>query len=88
MLMQTLIQKLGKPRSFLVFATACLVGLLLGSMCVGLYFAGLQAAGRIGFWIIVICWTVAGISCISYFVGQLSGRYRDLQGKDWADLPW
>ena len=86
--MQTLIQKLGKPRSFLVFAAACLAGVLLGALCVGLYFAGLQTAGRVGFWVIVVSWAVAGFSGLSYFVGQFSGRYRDLQGKSWADLPW
>jgi hypothetical protein len=86
--MQTLIQKLGKPRSFLIFAAACVAGLLLGGLCVGLYFAGLQIAGRIGFWIIVICWAVAGLSCLSYLIGQFSGRYRNLQGKGWTELPW
>lgn len=86
--MQALIKKLGKPRSWLVFTGACLAGLLLGGICVGLYFAGLQAAQRIGFWIVVVCWAVAGFSCLSYFIGQFSGRYRDLQGKGWAALPW
>jgi len=86
--MQTLIKKLGKPRSFLVFTAACLVGLLLGGLCVGFYFAGLEVAKHIGFWVAIVCWAVAGFSCISYFAGQFSGRYRDLQGKAWTDLPW
>jgi len=86
--MQTLIRKLGKPRSWLVFSAACLTALLLGALCVGLYFAGWQAAQRLGFWIILICWVVAGVSCISYFVGQFYGRYRNLRGKGWAELPW
>ena len=86
--MQSLIPKLGKPRSFLVFAAACLAGLLIGGLCVGLYFVGLQAAERVGFWVIVVCWAIAAVSCLTYFVGQFSGRYRNLQGKSWAELPW
>jgi len=85
--MQTLIRKLGKPRSWLVFAAACLAGLLFGGLCIGLSFAGLQAAGRVGLWLIVCCWAVAGYACLSYFFGQFSGRYRDLKGKGWAELP-
>lgn len=86
--MQAFIKNLGKPRSWLVFAAACLAALLLGGLSVGLYFAGVHAAGRIGFWIVVSCWVVAVLSCMSYFVGQVSGRYRDLRGKGWAELPW
>jgi hypothetical protein len=86
--MQTFIQRLGKPRSFLVFSAACLTGLLLGGLCVVLYFMGLPLAQRVGFWIVVVCWAIAGFSCLSYFVGQFSGRYRNLQGKAWAELPW
>jgi len=86
--MHILIRKLGKPRSFLVFAAACLAGLLLGSLCVLLYFAGLEAAGRAGVWVVVACWATAAFSCLSYFFGQLSGRYRNLQGKGWSELPW
>jgi Trk-type K+ transport system membrane component len=86
--MNALIQKLGKPRSWLIFAATCLAGLFLGGLCVGLYFAGLQAAGRVGFWVTVACWATSGFSCLSYFIGQFSGRYRELQGKSWAELPW
>jgi hypothetical protein len=87
-LMQTFIKNLGKPRSWLVFTAACLAGLLLGALCVGLYFSGWHPAGQIGFWIVAACWVSAAFSCISYFFGQLSGRYRDLRGKSWAELPW
>ena len=86
--MQTLIRRLGKPRSWLVFVASCVTGLLLGGLCVGLYFAGFQTAGRVGFWVVVLCWAAAAFSCLSYLVGQFSGRYRDLQGKGWAELPW
>jgi hypothetical protein len=86
--MRTLVQKLGKPRSWWVFTAACIIGLLLGGLCVGLYFAGVQAAHRVGFWIIVICWSLAAWSCGSYYVGLFSGRYRNLHGKNWSELPW
>ena len=87
-IMQSFIKQLGKPRSWLVFAAACVVGVVAGASCVALYFAGVHMAGRIGFWLAVACWAVAALSCLSYFAGLASGRYRDLQGKGWAELPW
>jgi uncharacterized YccA/Bax inhibitor family protein len=86
--MRDLIKRLGKPRSWLVFTTTCIAGLLLGGLCLGLYFAGLHVAGWIGFVVVIVCWVVAAFSSLSFFVGQFSGRYRNLQGKSWSELPW
>ena len=86
--MQALIQKLGKPRSFLVFAASCIASVVLGGLFTGLYFAGLKSVHLPAFLILVICWVIAAFSCISYYIGQISGRYRNLHGKRWSELPW
>ena len=86
--MHSLIKRLGKPRSWWVFQAACTTGLLVGGLCVALYFAGLEMAGPIGMLVIGGCWIVAAFSCVTYFTGQLAGRHRELRGKEWAELPW
>ena len=86
--MRNLIQKLGKPRSWWVCCVAALLALVAGSLLVGLYFAGITSAARVGFWLVTVCWLVGIVALVMYYIGQLSGRYRHLHGKSWGQLPW
>ena len=86
--MASLVQRLGKPRSWWVCYGAAVVALVAGGLLVALYFAGVESAARIGFWLIVTCWLVGVVALVVYYVGQFRGRYRNLHGKSWAQLPW
>ncbi len=86
--MKNLVQNLGKPRSWWVCGSVALVALVGGGLLLGLYFAGVESAARAGIWLDTACWLVGVVALATYYVGQFRGRYRNLQGKSWAQLPW
>ena len=86
--MRNLVQKLGKPRSWWVCCAAALIALVAGGLLIGLYFAGISSAARIGFGLVIACWLVGVVALVMYYTGQLRGRYCNLHGKSWGQLPW
>ena len=86
--MASLVQRLGKPRSWWVCCVAAVVALVAGGLLVGLYFAGVELAARAGNWLILACWLVGVVALVVYYVGQFRRRYRNLHGRSWAQRPW
>jgi hypothetical protein len=48
---------------------------------------GVRAAHVAGFVLILGCWLVGAAALVVYFNGMFRGRYRQLRGKSWAQLP-
>lgn len=86
--MQDIIKRLGKPRSFLVSGMAVIICIVVVAPCVLLGYLGNERAALVGFFVGVGCWAVFMTSLLSYIVGQSAGRYRNLGGKSWSELPW
>jgi hypothetical protein len=86
--MRNLVRKLGKPRSWWLCWLAAVVALVAGALLVGLYFAGIESAAQVGIWVITACWLAGVAALVVYYMGQLRGRYHNLHGKSWSQLPW
>jgi len=86
--MRNLVQKLGKLRSWWVFTLAGVTALCVGGPLVGLALIGVRAAHVAGFVLILGCWLVGAAALVVYFNGMFRGRYRQLRGKSWVQLPW
>jgi hypothetical protein len=78
-----------KPKSWVLFICAGLIGLLAFGPVIGLgiYLETnwLRRMGVAGFF---VCWCVMAVSGVISVVGGLSGRYRNLEPKDWKDQVW
>lgn len=78
-----------KPKSFVVFICAGLLGLLIFGPIA--FLGGLREISAIyylgagGF---VVCWTVMAINMLVFFVGLIGGKYRDLQPRAWKEQVW
>ena len=88
-ILNNLVKRAGKPRSFWLLAASCVLGLVVGVHAVALQSLGApRGLLLVTFWLAVGLWLTAAASAGMYFKGQLSGRYRDLAGRSWAELPW
>jgi hypothetical protein len=78
-----------KPKSWVLFICAALIALLFFGpiIGVGIYFDAtwLRQLGMFGFF---ACWCVGAAAGVVLTVGNLSGRYRNLQATDWKDQVW
>ena len=78
-----------KPKSWVLFICAGLIALLIFGPIIGLGIFidanWLRQLGMLGFF---VCWCVGALTGVVLMVGNLSGRYRDLQAKDWKDQVW
>lgn len=78
-----------KPKSWVLFICAGLLGLLAFAPIIGLgiFFEAnwLFRLGVVGF---VACWCLMAVSGVVTAVGGFSGRYRNLEAKDWKDQVW
>jgi len=78
-----------KPKSWVIFISACLVGLLVFApvafLGVALEIQFLRYIGMAG---LVACWTAAVLSWIVFRLGTASGKYRNLSARDWKEQVW
>jgi hypothetical protein len=93
--MDKIIKKLGKPRSFLVFFSFGATCGLVAAIGLSLHFvfhvsfSPLNSSTiKIIFWIFLSGWLTSLACLFVYYAGQLSGKYVDLKGRGWSDLPW
>jgi uncharacterized membrane protein YGL010W len=77
-----------KPRSWVIAISAGLLGLLLGSIAFGAAWAGLQVIKTLSLAAFVACWATFAICWAIFFVGQLSGRYRNMRPRPWREQVW
>ena len=90
-----LIRKLGKPKSFLVMFAICLMCAVFALLVLLLHFSGLASLENISPKAVLVfvpiflsMWLTLMVCMGVYYVGQLSGKYSDLEGRGWGDLPW
>lgn len=78
-----------KPKSFVVFASAALIALLICGpiMYLGAYFDAywLLNFGKMGF---VLCWVVGFWCGLIGTFRNWSGRYEKLEHRKWKDQVW
>ena len=93
--MDRLIKKLGKPKSFLVFFSVCLACGFIAAVGLGLHFVFHVSFPPIGpgavktiVHIGLFCWLTCIVCLLYYYLGQLAGKYEDLKGRGWSELPW
>jgi len=81
-------QRQARPRTWWLALLAILFGFALALVAL--------LASALGFRMIVLSCFFAGVatflvaagSLAAYFSRQLAGRYRNLEARTWADLPW
>jgi hypothetical protein len=78
-----------KPKSWVIGISSGLIGLLVAgpTMFLGIYIDVnlIKVLGTIMF---VLCWAAFAITWVVYALGLLSGKYRDLQEKEWSEQVW
>lgn len=78
-----------KPKSWVIGISSGLIGLLVAGpiMFLGIYIEVdlIKVLGTIMF---VLCWAAFAIAWVVYALGLLSGKYRDLQEKEWSEQVW
>ena len=93
--MDELIRKLGKPKSLLVLMALCSLCAAVALLGFLFHFLGVLSIENVGpefgkviIAVFLLIWTTVVICMGTYFIGQLSGKYSDLTGRGWEDLPW
>ena len=78
-----------KPKSWVVFICACLMGLLVfGPIAAAGSIWGLSALYAIGYAGFIVTWCVGAASFIVFALGLVSGKYRELSPRSWRDQVW
>jgi len=79
---------LNKPRSWVIFICACLLGIAFGLL--GFFFTslGLKVVAVVPLSLYVLCWVISFISWLVFISGFISGRYINIQHKKWSEQVW
>jgi hypothetical protein len=77
-----------KPRSWIVFILAAMVGIGFGLIALAGAWLKVEALYRVGYALVMSAWLVALVSWISWRNGVASGKYRDLTKRAWRDQVW
>ncbi len=77
-----------KPRSWVVFNLAVLVGLALGLLGAAAAWLNLAFALSVLETLFFACWLVAAISWLGFRLGMSSGRYHNLPARPWREQVW
>lgn len=77
-----------KPKSGVIFILACLVGLAIGLVGFAAAWAGISWLKSIFMLLFFTCWLVAAASWFVLMFGMLTGRYRNMQPKEWREQLW
>ena len=77
-----------KPRFWVLFVLACLSGMGFGLISFAAAWAELSWLAITMIILFCICWLVAAVSFLGYIFGIVSGRYRNLRSRAWAEQVW
>lgn len=77
-----------KPKSWVVGLLAGLVGLAVGLVAFAAAWAGISWLKSIAMFLFVLCWLAFAASWFVFIFGLLTGRYRNMQLKEWREQLW
>ena len=77
-----------KPRWWVIFILACLVGLGVGLLAFTAAWFGLTWVSRQLVPISLACWATAAVSWFGFMFGMVTGRYRNLEDRPWKEQVW
>jgi membrane protein implicated in regulation of membrane protease activity len=79
---------LNKPRSWVIFICACLLGIALGLLGFIFTWLGFKVAAVFLIALFVLSWVISFISWLVFISGLISGRYINIQHKQWSEQVW
>ncbi len=77
-----------KPRSWVVAISAGLLGLLMGLIACGATWAEYEIIKNVAVTAFVACWTAFAVCGVVLLVGQVSGRYQNIEPRPWREQVW
>lgn len=79
---------LDKPRSWVIFVSATLLGLAIGLTAFAAAWFDVTLRRILATSLFVACWLVAAVCWCIFMIRQGAGRYRDIEPKPWKDQIW
>jgi membrane protein implicated in regulation of membrane protease activity len=79
---------LNKPRSWVVFVCACLLGIAFGLIGFIFTWLGLKVLVVVPLSLFALSWVISCISWLVFISGLISGRYINIQHKQWSEQVW
>jgi len=77
-----------KPKSWVIFVLATLIGLGVGLIGALLMWGGFPTLAYAAMALFVACWLVAASAWVVFAVGSVSGAYKNLSPKPWSEQKW
>ena len=77
-----------KPRFWVLFTLACLLGMGFGLIGFGAAWFELRWLALPMMFLFACCWLVAAASWLGYAFGCITGRYRNLTSRPWSEQVW
>jgi tellurite resistance protein TehA-like permease len=77
-----------KPKSWVVSTLAGLVGLAMGLVSFIAAWGGINWLKSVAIFLFAICWLVFAATWLLFVSGLLSGRYKNVQPKEWSKQLW
>ena len=77
-----------KPRFWVVFTLAGLVGLAAGLVAFAAAWSDFEALSAVFKVVFVICWAVGAFSWVGFAAGMLTGKYRGMVDRPWKEQLW
>ena len=78
-----------KPKSWILGIISALIALLIIGpiLFIGAYL-GNEFIKGIGYLLFISCWLVFTVTWLIFIVGLISGKYKNIEEKKWADQLW
>jgi len=77
-----------KPKSWVLFILAGLIGLAVGLVGFAAAWAGINWLKGAAIFIFVLCWIVSAATWLVFIFGLLTGRYKNIQPREWSKQLW
>ncbi len=77
-----------KPKSWVVGILAGLIGLAVGLVGFAAAWAGINWLKWVAIFIFVQCWLVFAATWFVFVFGLLTGRYKNIQCREWSEQLW
>jgi len=77
-----------KPRSWVIGVLSSLFGSGSGLIAFVAAHTDLLLVKWISSTLFLLCWLVFAVSWIICFVGSITGRYHDIEDRDWKEQVW
>jgi hypothetical protein len=77
-----------KPKSFVIFTLAGLVGLGVGLLAFAFGTLGFNVGYLVAIALFVVCWVVGALFLLLFTVRTMAKEYEDLQPKPWREQKW